>query len=512
MSEQKNENGNDMLTMVCIIIGTIAIFVTKFVFKAVFRKKTWTQEFIISWACYLMVVVLIVFSPRWNVPALVHLVSPYFLKAELAELIYLHIPRWWQVGILFFTPFLLNLFGIGIFEWIRIVKYQKGIDHLGLKTSTGLVPKVKSVIEMDNNQKKILVQAIGIDVAELRSKKGSLESSFNAIVQDVRVAPYNKQLVEIIVAEKELATLIRFEEVADRLKKPYTCLIGESFDQFIVADFCEIHHMLVAGATGGGKSYFFKQLLVSLLKCSDHIQLYLIDLKRGVEMRPFGSLNNVKVAKENIDAIILLEAVVKEMDRRFKLLEDNKVQEIDPKRDKLDRIFVGIDEASELFIVSKTSKEAKDNANRARELTDKIAKLGRAAGIHLILATQKVVKETIDTNVQTNINARVIFRVNTIASSMTVLGNKKAAELPQIKGRAIWSVGSQDIVVQVPRLDADEMNEEIGALTTKFNSDTSPVLGPMISPEKKQHKPGKGFIKKSDDEDAQNDLEENNVD
>lgn len=512
MSEQKKENENDVLTMVCVILGTIAIFFFKFVLKAVIRKKTWTQEFIISWACYLLGAVLIVFSPRWNVPALLHLLSPNFLNAEFAEWIYLHIPRWWQVGILFFTPFLTFLFGIGIFEWIKMVKYQKGIDHLGLKTSTGLIPKVKNVIEMDNNQKKILVQAIGIDVAELRSKKGSLESSFNAIVQDVRVAPYNKQLVEIIIAEKELATLIRFEEVADRLKKPYTCLIGESFDQFIVADFCEIHHMLVAGATGGGKSYFFKQLLVSLLKCSDHIQLYLIDLKRGVEMRPFDILNNVKVVKENIDAVILLEAVVKEMDRRFKILEDIKVQEINPKRDKLDRIFVGIDEASELFIVSKTSKEAKDNANRARELTDKIAKLGRAAGIHLILATQKVVKETIDTNVQTNINARVIFRVNTMASSMTVLGNKKAAELPQIKGRAIWSVGSQDIIVQVPKLDADEMNEELGALTTKFNSDTSPFFGLMISPEKKQHKPGKGFVKKSYDEDAQDGLEENNAD
>jgi DNA helicase HerA-like ATPase len=105
-------------------------------------------------------------------------------------------------------------------------------------------------------RKKILVQAIGIDVAELRAKKGSLESSFNALVQDVRVTPYNKQMFEIIVAEKELANLIRFEDVADRLKKPYTCLIGESFDQFIMADFCEIHHMLVAGTTGGGKKFF----------------------------------------------------------------------------------------------------------------------------------------------------------------------------------------------------------------------------------------------------------------
>jgi S-DNA-T family DNA segregation ATPase FtsK/SpoIIIE len=260
------------------------------------------------------------------------------------------------------------------------------------------------------------------------------------------------------------------------------------------------------------KSFFFKQLLVSLLKCSDHIQLYLIDLKRGVEMRPFASLNNVKVVKENSDAVLLLESIVKEMDRRFKFLEDNKVQEIDPKRDKLDRIFVGIDEASELFIVSKTSKEAKDNANRARELTDKIAKLGRAAGIHLILATQKVVKETIDTNVQTNINARVVFRVNTIASSMTVLGNKKAAELPQVKGRAIWSVGSQDVVVQVPKLALDEMNEELGALTNKFNGEVSPVFGPMLSQLEKQHKPRKGFVKQVDESESNESLQVDHVD
>lgn len=502
MSEQKKDGGGDVLIMICTIIGTAALFYFKFVFKGAARRKTWTQEFILSWVFYFFVVTLIAFAPNWNVPALLELLSPDYLPASFAEWVYIRIPRLWQVGILFSTPFLTVLFGIGVFEWVKTAKYQKGIDHLGLKTSTGLIPKVKNVIPMENNQKKILVQAIGIDVAELRSKRGSLESSFNAIVQDVRVAPYNKQLVEIIVAEKELSTLIRFEDVADKLQKPYTCLIGESFDQFIVADFCEIHHMLVAGATGGGKSYFFKQLLVSLLKCSDHIQLYLIDLKRGVEMKAFDSLSNVKVVKENVDAVLLLESVVKEMDRRFRILESKGIHEINPKRDKLDRIFVGIDEASELFIVSKTSKEAKENANRARELTDKIAKLGRAAGIHLILATQKVVKETIDTNVQTNINARVIFRVNTMASSMTVLGNKKAAELPQIKGRAIWSVGSHDVIVQVPKLDAEEMAEELGALTTKFNGDLSPVFGPMILSEEKQHKPGRGFVKKLDEENS----------
>jgi len=506
MIEQKKDNGNDVLTMICFIIGTVFLSFFKFVLCGLFRKETWTREFIWGWCGYLLSVVLVAFSPRWNIPALLEIASCRFLPASFADWVYLHISRLEQVGILFLFPFLMKLFGIGIFEWIKIMKYQKAIDHLGLKTSTGLIPKVKSVIQMENNQKKILVQAIGIDVAELRSKKGVLESSFNSIVQDVRVAPYSKQLIEIILAEKELSTLIRFEDVADKLQRPFTCLIGESFDKFIVADFCEIHHMLVAGSTGGGKSYFFKQALVSLLKSSDHIQLYLIDLKRGVEMKPFAALDNVRVVKENIDAVAILGAIVVEMEKRFQFLEINNFNEISPKRDNLDRIFVGIDEASVLFIVEKSSKQAKDNAIRARELTDKIAKLGRAAGIHLILATQKVVKETIDTSVQTNINARVCFRVNTMASSMTVLGNKKASDLPNIKGRAIWSVGSQDIIVQVPKLDSDEMAEELGALTTKFNGEDSPVFGPIISIEAKQHKPGKGYYQTKADSESNPEL------
>ncbi len=489
MSEQNKEKKDDVLTMAFIILGTIGYFCFKLVFKGIMQSNRWTMNAILLWLCYLLALIAVVLSPNWNIPAILSLLS----LRSIADWVYAHISPGWQIGILFFTPFTLVFFVFGLFEWIKNTKYQKAIDHLGIKTSTGLTPKVMGIKEMGNNQTKILVKAIGIDVNELKSKKGSLESGFNSIVQNIRIAPYNRQLVEIMLTEKELSSLIRFEDVADLLKKPYTCLIGESFEKFVTADFQEIHHMLVAGSTGGGKSYFFKQMIVSLLKCSDHIQFYLIDLKRGVEMRSFRSLKNVKVVTENFEAILMLEAIVAEMDRRFQFLEESGHQEVDPKRDKLDRIFVGIDEASVLFIVSKTSKEAKENANKARELTDKIAKLGRAAAIHLILATQKVVKETIDTHVQTNINARVMFRVNTIASSMIVLGNKKAAELPEIPGRAIWSVGSQDTIVQVPKLTKEEMNEELGALTAKFNEDEKPFFGPMISIGNKEHKPGKGF-------------------
>jgi uncharacterized protein involved in response to NO len=154
MSEQKKETGTDVLTMVFTILGTIAIFLVKYFLKALFRKNTWTQNFVISWAVYLLVVVLIVFSPNWNIPALLHLLSPHYIRAGFAEWIYLHVPRWWQVGILFSAPFFTTLFFIGLFEWIKMSKYQNAIDHLGLKTSKGLTPKVKDVVSMDNNQKK----------------------------------------------------------------------------------------------------------------------------------------------------------------------------------------------------------------------------------------------------------------------------------------------------------------------------------------------------------------------
>jgi S-DNA-T family DNA segregation ATPase FtsK/SpoIIIE len=480
MSEAKPNKGAGLFAALGVIFGTIGAFLGAVVLRGVLRKKTWSKNAIIGWPVYFLWLTLIVYAPRWNIPALLGALSPWLMPVGISRWTSLHVARWVQDSILFLGPLSIWLFFQGILDWIATKKYQNAVDHLGLKTPTGLTPKVKRVIELDNSQRKIMVQAIGLDVAAFRDKKGALESSLNAIVQHTRVSAANRQIVEILISDKELPTLIRFDECIEKLAKPYTFLVGEAMDGFITVDLCEIHHMLIAGATGGGKSVFFKQALVGLLTSSKYLQLYLLDLKRGVDVRPFEVLDNVKISKDSVTAIATLRIVVEEMERRFKYLEESGHTEIVPERDRRDRIVVAIDEASVLFTIEKSSKEVKEQAQNARELTDKIAKLGRAAGIHVILATQKVVKETIDTRVQTNISARMCFRVNTVASSMTVLGNKKAAELPDIKGRGIWSVGSNDIVVQVPKLDNQEVIEEVNALTQKFNGDSNPLFQPML--------------------------------
>ena len=387
---------------------------------------------------------------------------------------------------------------------LRVRKYQNGLDHLGLKTSSDLKPVVVDSYRVGDHQKKLLVRAIGIDLNDFKNRKGALESAFNAIVEDIRVLESDRQFVEILLAEKALPKLVSYDAVSEKyLVRPYTFLVGQSLGEFLVGNLLELHHMIVAGSTGGGKSYFFKQALMGIAESSKHIQFYLIDLKRGVEVKLFERLENVRIAKESHEAIAILNAVVAEMDRRFKYLEDKSLTEISPERDKMDRIVVAIDEASVLFTIEKSSRSSKAAAESARDLTDRIAKLGRAAGIHLILATQKVVKETIDTRVQTNINARMVFRVNTVASSMTVLGNKLAAELPEIKGRGIWSVGSKDIVLQVPRLSPEEAADRVDDLLEKFNGPNKCQFGPMLI-ELVESQPKKSIFESSSAERDQN--------
>lgn len=473
MSQKKPEGPQGIAKVIKVFIQ----FFFGVLWRGIRNSTTWSRQIIGRWLLYISWLSLVVYGPRWSLSASLDSIATLF-NSRLLEWLSRHTHL--QMISLSLVPVFIWLFLKGFRNWSAIKRYQNALAHLGLKTSTGFIPKVADVIDVTDNQRRILVQSVGIDIASFREKKGAMESAFNTIVKDIEYSYSSKQLIEILAVDKELPTNIRFEDCLEQLKRPYTFLVGQALDGLIVADLCEIHHMLIAGATGGGKSVFFKQALVGLLHSSRMLQLYLIDLKRGVEFKKFGELSNVSIAKDEASAVMMLRRIVKEMDRRFAILEKNGSNEISPERDNLDRIVVAVDEASVLFTVEKSSKENKAIAQEARELTDKIAKLGRAAGIHLILATQKVVKETIDTRVQTNINAKMCFRVNTTASSNTVLGNKMAAELPDIKGRGIWSVGSQFTHVQVPNLNAEEIKEEIGNLTNVFNGASSPLKQKML--------------------------------
>ncbi|MBS1983280.1 MAG: hypothetical protein JST16_03835 [Bdellovibrionales bacterium] len=364
--------------------------------------------------------------------------------------------RWPSIGICCLSAYVSTL-GIGV---VRLrAKYQRGLDCLAFKNGLGFGPSLRSVIEEGSHTLRLTILSEGIGTDRYETRRADLESAFGAGIESIR-ASNNPRFVEIRLARRAIPKRCKYADLSKELKELKelnSFVVGESVSGTLTQCIRDLPHLLIAGTTGGGKSVFFKQTLMGLLQSSPRLQLYLLDLKGGVEMKEFSALPNVEVAKNEIEAVQVLRAVEAEMNRRFAYMEKKGIKKIDCERDKLDLIVVGVDEASVLY--TKVNKKSPHGPliEEARNLTDSISKLARAAGIHLILATQKVSKETVDTKIQENIGGRACFRMNTLQGSLQVLGNKMAYELPNNPGRAIWSTGHLFVEVQAPLVTDEEI-------------------------------------------------------
>ncbi|MFA6865903.1 MAG: DNA translocase FtsK [Clostridia bacterium] len=200
----------------------------------------------------------------------------------------------------------------------------------------------------------------------------------------------------------------------------------------LIDDLAEMPHALVAGSTGSGKSVCLNCILASLLfrYSPDELKLVLVDLKK-VEMALFSGLPHMLVEKPlyEIDEIInTLKWLEKESDRRYTAFESlhvKKLSEYNSKvepNNKLPRIVVIIDEASELITNPIARKPVEASLSS-------LARVARAAGIHLIFATQNPVKEVITNEIQNNLNTKIAFAVGDYNHSMVIFKTKGAEKL-----------------------------------------------------------------------------------
>jgi FtsK/SpoIIIE family len=386
---------------------------------------------------------------------------------------------WYPFTVLYGYSFILIMLTFGIKPFMKIKKFQRALDCLALKNGLGVSPKVMSIREGGPYRTKLKLRSEGIGADRYETKRDDLQSAAGAVIENIRTLD-NPKYLEITFAKRKIPDVCQYRDLIAKVNEPYSFVIGESMGGLLTRSIRNLPHMLIAGTTGGGKSVFIKQTLLGLLQTSPHIQMYLLDLKRGVEVKEFGQIPNVAVAKTEKEAVKMLKAIKAEMERRFQYLESKGYKTIDPERDKLDLIIVGVDEASVLYTKTSSKSENKDLVDEARELTDNLAKLARAAGIHLILATQKVTKETVDTKVQENIGGRVCFRVNTLQGSLTVLGNKMALELPDHKGRAIWANGNDFVEVQAPFISDTDIETECQLLKHEYEQGKRKNFNPML--------------------------------
>ena len=199
----------------------------------------------------------------------------------------------------------------------------------------------------------------------------------------------------------------------------------------IVSSIDKMPHMLIAGATGSGKSVCINTLIMSILYKSspEDVKMILIDPK-VVELKIYNNIPHlaIPVVTDSKKASAALNWAVREMERRYSLFSDNQVRDINgynekQKNDKLEKLpylVIIIDELSDLMMVS---------ANEVESYICRLAQMARACGIHLIVATQRPSVDVITGTIKANIPSRISFQVSSQIDSRTILDASGAETL-----------------------------------------------------------------------------------
>ena len=203
-------------------------------------------------------------------------------------------------------------------------------------------------------------------------------------------------------------------------KRMLMCIGLDNAGKKVIYDLNKAPHILVAGTTGSGKSVFLNQLFCSLLMnhYSD-TEYFLIDPK-GTEFSKYNGLPCVKVVSETKQAIDTIKELCDTMDARYKILQAAGARDIESYKGNMKRIVCIIDEFSDLMMTSGTEVE---------DCVVRLAQKARAAGIHLIIATQRPTADVITGLIKANIPTRIALKVVSGMESRIILDRKGADKL-----------------------------------------------------------------------------------
>ncbi|WP_185876588.1 DNA translocase FtsK 4TM domain-containing protein [Blattabacterium cuenoti] len=246
-------------------------------------------------------------------------------------------------------------------------------------------------------------------------------------------------------------------------------LLGKTvFNKNFFIDLAQMPHLLIAGATGQGKSVGLNVMIIFLLykKNPENIKFILIDPKK-VELSIYRKISKSYFATipNSIDPIItdfekakdILNSLCKEMDKRYSILEKNKVrniQEYNIKHNKkyhIPYIILVIDEFADLNFYFRKNKIIETYIVR-------LAQIARAVGIHMIIATQRPSVDVITGLIKSNFTARIAFRVSSKIDSKTILDCSGAEQLIG-KGDFLFSNKNELIRLQCPFIDLSDIEK-----------------------------------------------------
>ena len=319
------------------------------------------------------------------------------------------------------------------------------------------VPILETVFKDFGIEGKVVAAHVGPAVTqyEIEIKAGTKVSKIVSLDKEIALAlaaktvkiqaPIpGKSTIGIELPNKQIS-MVSVREILERVPKNYAdskLLVTLGRDIMGNPQYCEINktpHMLVAGSTGSGKSVCINSMITSILMRSrpDEVKLVLVDPKK-VELSMYNGVPHLlaPVVTDPKKANIALKKIVSEMERRYDLFESSGTKNIAgynmyvekknatleeyEQLKKIPYIVVIIDELADLMLVA--AKEVEDSIMR-------ITQMARAAGIHLIVATQRPSTDVITGVVKANIPSRISFAVSSSIDSRTILDMTGAEKL-----------------------------------------------------------------------------------
>jgi DNA segregation ATPase FtsK/SpoIIIE, S-DNA-T family len=294
--------------------------------------------------------------------------------------------------------------------------------------------------------------APGVKVSKLAGLSKDLARSLSAIsVRIVEVIP-GKPYVGIELPN-EIRQMVRLREILEsetfrNSSRPLTIALGKSISgNAAIADLAKMPHLLVAGTTGSGKSVGINAMIISLLyRCSpDQLRMIMIDPKM-LELSVYEGIPHLltPVVTQMNEAANSLRWCVKEMDRRYHLMSLLGVRNLDGMNDKIKKSISSNEPLTDplnpnevlsetlpyiVVIIDEFADMMMTVGKKVEDLIARLAQKARAAGIHLVLATQRPSVDVITGLIKANIPTRIAFQVSSKIDSRTILDQQGADQL-----------------------------------------------------------------------------------
>lgn len=334
--------------------------------------------------------------------------------------------------------------------------------------SFGISAKVVGVIKGPTVTRYDIELDSGVKLARITNLAGDLALSLGVI--NVRIAPIPNKISTVgIEVPNRIVSTVYLRDIIDTpqfstAKSKLSFALGKDISgEAIIGNIAKLPHMLIAGTTGSGKSVCMNSLILSLLYKAkpDEVKLIMIDPKM-VELGVYNGIPHlyVPVVTDPKKAAGALQWSVVEMLKRYRLFSEIGVRDIENynkqcranNEQTLPQVVIVIDELADLMLVA--SKDVEESICR-------VAQMGRAAGMHLIIATQRPSADVITGLMKANIPSRIAFAVSSAMESRIILDQGGAEKLVGMGDMLYSPVGSGKPMRIQGAFVSDEEREEV---------------------------------------------------